>query len=502
MATLNTHKQKLLYDPTRLAQIPSMSSAISSKIAGFKKQHRNLLESATLFFSTYEPTMTRLGKLKKLITTTEKKITLINEYEKKHRHLPKIKGQKSTRGFLLQLYRESEAYNAEFTELKTKIVTLKKQQYENLESLTDNMLDLLDNHHMFSQFLGSMSLSTPLSEEKARCAINEKNKPVFIAALTVLLFDEIRQSKGFTSGYVADNISEIFSGVNQPLINKKLAELPNDTKMRYREELLKPIAKAAVLQSIGSYSTEAAEVYQGDRFKPFQQPERDRLISIINQKSVDYLKQGIGIPSRPFNTKDDKQNFQEYEATKLQFILKLVENKNENHNELSDLLRIPVVYSSFILSTKEEFSYQQSYDAYNIIEQGVSDKVYSEKFGQLFLSIVGKFPIGSGLLFISKINGQIERAMVSGIYPEDPYEPICKQITKGQVQAMTQSEIIISQATNIYFKAARKASEYDEEYYQSRYQGVFVWNANELWEVQIHAKSFWKKDPQRATERN
>lgn len=498
----NTHKQKLLYDTSRLSQIPSMASAISRKIAGFEKQHRNLLKSATIFFSTYQPAMLRLTQLNKIITTVEKKITIINDYEKEHGRLPKVKGHKSTTAVLQQLYRESEANNLEFSELKTKLIKLKNEQYENLELLTDDMLDLLDNHQMFSQFIGSMSLSTPLSEEKARCAINEKNKPVFIAALTVLLFDEIRQHQTFTSSYLADNVSEIFSGVNQPLLKKKLAELPDDIKMRYREELLKPIAKAAVLQSIGSYSTEAEAIYEGDRFKYLKQDERNSLIQVINEKTLSYLKQGIGIPTRPFNTKEEKKNFQEYEATKLQFILKLLQNKNEKNNELSDLLRIPVVYSSFILSTKEECSYQQCYDAYNIIEQGVASKDYNGEFGQLFLSIVGKFPIGSGLLFISKINGQIERAMVSSIYPQHPYEPICKQITKGQVQALTQSEIVISQDTNIYFEAARKASEYDDEYFEKRYQGVYVWNANELWEVQIHAKTFWKKDPLREVERN
>ena len=347
-----------------------------------------------------------------------------------------------------------------------------------------------------------MSLSTPLSEEKARCAINEKSKPVFIAALTVLLFDEIRQHQGFTSGYLADNVSEIFSGVNQGLLNKKLADLPDDTKMRYREELLKPVAKAAVLQSIGSYSTEAAEIYQGDRFRVLPIEERNRLIDIINQKTLGYIKQGIGIPSRAFDTIEEKKHYKAYEAAKLQFTLKLVQNKNDKNNELSDLLRIPVVYTSFILSTKEDFDYQRCYDAYDVIDQGVEKQDYNGNFGQLFLSIVGKFPIGSGLLFISKINGQIERAMVSSIYPENPYEPICKQITKGQVQAMTQSEVVISLETNLYFETARKNSEYDEDYFQSRYQGVYVWNANELWEVQIHAKTFWKKDTQRETERN
>ena len=59
---------------------------------------------------------------------------------------------------------------------------------------------------------------------------------------------------------------------------------------------------------------------------------------------------------------------------------------------------------------------------------------------------------------------------------------------------MMQQEIIIPPANNIFFETARQKSGYDDEYFNLKYQGTFVWNANEVWEVQIPALDFWKKD--------
>ncbi len=71
---------------------------------------------------------------------------------------------------------------------------------------------------------------------------------------------------------------------------------------------------------------------------------------------------------------------------------------------------------------------------------------------------------------------------------------ICKQITRKQSQFLKQSEIKISKDYNLFFADTRNNLASIETYNQERYKDDFVWNANELWETQVPALRFWKKD--------
>jgi hypothetical protein len=119
---------------------------------------------------------------------------------------------------------------------------------------------------------------------------------------------------------------------------------------------------------------------------------------------------------------------------------------------------------------------------------------YNPNFCALFLRMVGRFPIGSGIYFISKETGMIEKGIVSSLFPQNPESPFVKQITRNQLQSLSQTEVIVCKDSNIYFQFVRENSEFDESYFDTRYNAPYVWNANEVWEVQIPALVFWKKD--------
>ncbi len=153
-----------------------------------------------------------------------------------------------------------------------------------------------------------------------------------------------------------------------------------------------------------------------------------------------------------------------------------------------------MTYASFLLSTKQDFDYRQIYQAYDILDDGKKSNAYKAEHVDCFLNMVGRFPLGAGIYVIQQESGEIERAIVSSLYPAHPDEPVCKLITRRQLQFLSQAEVIVSKQSNLFFKACRQASHYDHDFFEARYKNDFTWNATDVWEHQVPAIEFWKRD--------
>ncbi len=482
------------YQTERLSSIPSMASAVSKKISKFQQHHKQLVDDACLFFETYQSDIKKLKKLRKNLASYTSQINIITDYRNKNGKLPLIAGQKSTDKYLTQLYKFEQQRKKELQAHSEAMSLQRKHRYETLDHLTDSMLDLLNNQRIFSQFLGTIVLSTPLPDEKIRCVRNEKFKPIYIAGLVVALFEELRLTHNFENSYLKESMADLFQESSASFMSLEQNNLPVEVMAEYREEILKPIAKAALLLSIGSYSPEAEEIFNGDRYRHLTDEERIHLVETVRLKSIDYLKYGIGVIQKKVNTHQEKLEYVQYERNKLKFMLSFFQIENSENSELLKLIRIPLIYSSFMVSTKPEFDYQNIYKAYETLQESAKMREIDPFYTKLFLSMVGKFPLGSGIYFIAKQSGKVEKAIVSSLYPSDPEQPICKQITRNQIQSLSQKEIIIPQSSNLFFAASRRRSEFSDEFYKLKFNNIYTWNANEVWEVQISALEFWKKD--------
>jgi len=491
----NKNKWQLAtYQTERLSTIPSMASAVSKKISSFMFAHRKMVDEASAFFSTYKSDLLKLKKLNKNLSNYSDQIDIINDYKKEHGKLPQIVNQSSTDKYLTQLYKLEQQIKTEYKLLHSKILQEKINRFEALDHLTDNMLDLLNNQRVFSQFLGTIVLSTPLPDEEVRCIRNEKFKPIYIAGLVVALFEEIRLTGDFKNAYLNESMQDLFENKTDSFMALEQNGLSNEVMAQYREDVLKPLAKAALLQSIGSYAPEAQDIFAGDRYRMLTVKERAKLIETVRLKSIDYFKFGIGIVQRKANTQEERLEHSQFEQKKLSFILSFFEKENNDNSELHKLIRIPLIYSSFMVPTKPEFNYKKIYTAYDTLKESAMNKQTDPIYTKLFLSMVGYFPLGSGIYFISQETHAIEKGIVSSLYPATPHEPICKQITRQQIKSMSQKEVVVSPNTNVFFTNTRLKSEFEPEFYNLKYKNTYTWNANEVWEVQIPALEFWRKD--------
>ncbi len=492
----------------RFSQIPTMVSEISRKISDFRQRYRKLVENAETFFNEYQTEYDSLSSLKKKIQKFQDQIDRIDNFRKDKGRFPSIKGQTSTPRYVNRLVAKQSKFEDECLELQNRLNEERNQRYQTLDHLIDEILDLLDGHQIFSQFLGTIALSTPSPEEKIRHIRNEKNKPIYIAALAIALFEEVRLQRTFESPYLNAKLKTIFTtkekmslmaskGETESRIHMNRRPMPADVKLAYRDKVLKPLAKAALLQSIGLHSPEAKSLLGKDSSRKLSQSERKALLAIIEKKTTDFIKLGVGIPTVRFDSRQQKENFVKEEQQQLDFILETLTALKEKRHELGDLLRIPMTYASFLLSTKKEFDYKEIYRAYDILEDGKNCQEYHPDYVDYFLKMVGRFPLGSGIYFVQQESGEIERAIVSSLFPPNVDEPVCKQITRRQIQFLSHKEIIVSKQSNFFFDSSRKKSHYNEEYLNARYPDGFTWNAVDLWEVQIPAIEFWKRDGSR-----
>ncbi len=488
-----TYKQQTLLTE-RLSEIPTMASAISAKISEFQQHYRMLVDDAKLFFRSYQEDRLVLDMSKKNLLECQKQINIIHNHKKEHGRLPRIKGQRSTKRYLQRLLDLRDKHEGDYIRCFKLTRDKRIKRFNSLDSLVDKILDLLNNHKICSQFLGTIALSTPLAHESVRCVRNEKYKPIYTTALAILLFEQVRLNCVFNNDYLRRGLQAILSDSSLAFMDNAKQVMQATERMAYREDILKPLAKAALIQSIGSYSPEVEAVLEGDRYRKLNQDERQSFVDLTRDKSLDYLKYAIGLPERRFDSRAQKTEFLQYEARKLRYILSLVDYKQQDDDQLRGIIQLPIVYSSFMISTKVEYDYKQIFKAYDVIKRGISDLTYPKTYAELFLNMLGRFPLGSGLYFYCLETKSVEKAVVSSLFPEDEDEPVCKQITRQQNQFLKQSELKISKEYNLFFAESRESLIETEGYNQERYQNEFVWNANELWETQVPALRFWKKD--------
>lgn len=152
-------------------------------------------------FEEYPQDYRRLTVLKHKVNTYQDQIEYIENYRKEKREVPVDKGQPSAQRYMARLVAQQTNSDNELRALEDKLRVQSNKRYEHLDHLTDYMLNLLNGERTFSQFLGTIALSTPSPKEKVRHIRNERYKPIYITALTIALFEELRLKSKFETPF-------------------------------------------------------------------------------------------------------------------------------------------------------------------------------------------------------------------------------------------------------------------------------------------------------------
>jgi len=332
--------------------------------------------------------------------------------------------------------------------------------------ICDEILDLTEGdtfeetNRKSSQVLGTIQL---LSRTQGRdvAAINELHKPLYRAILTLRLFDRLLIDDNVQDSYVAS-----FLGEYQGEQYQHLKEVNKASFEAFRVDVKRAVLGASLLQDIGNYHPDAQAILKGkennlDPYRTLEIEERKNLLQINYRETVRYLIEGLGVARYQGNLKEERDHFNKVEKAKLIFIKSLLKKAIVPKESIGNILKVPQIYTSIVLSTKSSYNYKLIPRVFHALEQNAERGNCSSRVVAALYQITGMFPQGYGVTNLPlDAHGQslqrYEYAIVNQLYPENPEEPCCRIATRQLAFISYGSDLVVRKSENLYFKGSAK----------------------------------------------
>lgn len=335
-------------------------------------------------------------------------------------------------------------------------------RYQSLRRLCLDILTLSESdtfeetNIQTAKILGTIQLMSP-TEGKHVAGSNQKSKHLYKALLSLRLLDRL----------LLDN------NISHPFIVKRKqadADLATDSEYRpFRDDVQVPLLMACLLQDIGSCHPDAQLILKGpagdlDEFRMLENDERTELLKISYRESLNFVVHALGIGVYQGNSKEQRDWYVQNEREKQAFLIFLLKNAIKPEHGVGNLLKIPQIYTSVVLSTKANYSYESLPKVGLVLEKGVEKGIYSSVAVAGLLKITGIFPQGFGVTYIPKDSDRqdldrYEYAIVTGLYPDEPRTPVCRMVTRNLTYNVSAQGCIVSIENNLYYPTARKKLE-------------------------------------------
>lgn len=391
---------------------------------------------------------------------------------------------------LLQAQNERQTFQqARNDEASVRLTTLKKICLDILELCQGESQE--DTNMNSAKLLGTIQLLSP-TEGKHVAASNQKSKHLYKAILSLRLLDKLLADGELNNAYV-----------QQRYMASKGKKNGKDEYDPFRDDVQIPLLMAALLQDIGNCHPEALLILKGadgkaDEFRVLENDERLALLQISYRESLKYVTQGLGLDKYSGNSREERDQFIKLEGERQNFVLMLLKNAIKPEHGIGNVLKIPQIYTSVVLSTKSSFAYETLPKVALVLEKGVEKGVYSKVAVDALLSITGIFPQGFGITYIPKDSDRqdldrYEYAIVTGLYPADIRQPVCRMVTRNLTYNVSAQGCIVSVENNLYYPQARKKLERISEERLLEILSKLVSNFEERKNMPLLPK-FWRPD--------
>jgi len=317
-----------------------------------------------------------------------------------------------------------------------------------------------DTNRKSAQLLGTIQLLS-YTEGKKVPAHNEKSKSLYKAILALRLLDKL-----IIDGQIVEpNILKYLDNVSgEDYLEFSLKD--PEAAQRFMTQIKIPVIMAALLQDIGNYHPKAQEIICGSdgKLSPFRTLElaqRKELLQINYQQTIKYLTGAIGIPAFVGNTKAERDAFYAEEHEKQRFIQQLLKSSVNPKKSIGNVLKVPQIYTSIILSTKTSYNYKLLPQVFQVLNKNAELGACSQGVVDTLYKITGMFPQGFGVVYIplgdfGEKGGCYEYAIVNGLYPEKPKQPICRMVTRKLAFMGFGHDVVIKENSNLYFSQTAK----------------------------------------------
>lgn len=308
-----------------------------------------------------------------------------------------------------------------------------------------------------AQLLGTIQLISPI-EGKKIAAHNEQCKALYKAVLCLRLLDKLCLDKTIADSYIKDFIGNI-----TPDLYVKFASVAPIEYQRFVEQVKVPLIMAALIQDIGHFHPDAQAILCGehndqDPYRALDIENRKKLLQINYQNTLNFLISGIGVGEYIGNSRVDKNEFDHDEKQKISFVKQILKSSINPKNGIGNLLKVPQIYTSIILSTKPNYNYKSLPKVFQVLNLNAERGHCSQKVADALYQITGMFPQGFGIVCMPNDafleNGDCyEYAVVNQLYPEDPLAPNCRMATRRMAFISFGQNIVVKASCNLYFTA-------------------------------------------------
>ncbi|WP_286271132.1 hypothetical protein [Thalassotalea hakodatensis] len=339
--------------------------------------------------------------------------------------------------------RQLDKLEREYRDIKQEFKFESNDRYKYLYNICKEILSLTEGAtfaetiRKSAQMLGTIQLLCPTVGKRV-AEVNERSKPLYKSVLTLRLLDQLCIDKAMVAN--DGHVKSVLGALSGDAF-KTMQELDKDTHEAFIENVKIPVVMASLLQDIGHFHPEAQRIVKGadgtlDPHRTLPVEERKALLQINYRETVKFLIDGIGAPIYVGNSKADRDKFNVAEHKKLIFIKHLLKSAIAPKLGVGNLIKVPQIYTSIILSTKDSYNYKLLPKVYQALNQNAERGTCSPLVVDTLRKITGDFPQGFGVTFIpkdsdGKSGDHYEYAIVNQLYPKDPKHPLCRAATRG-----------------------------------------------------------------------
>jgi len=388
------------------------------------------------------------------------------------------------------------------------------ERHGHLQSICFEIIELTEGNSFeetnrkSAQLLGTIQLISPTEGGKV-AENNEKCQALYKAILSLRLLDRLLINNEVNDPFIKQALEEFE--------DKSYAEFDSTERLRFTELVKIPIIMSALLQDIGHYHNKGQAIIFGengeqDPNRTLDVEERKKLLQINYKYTIAYISNGFGIPSYVGNSKAERDQFIIDEQLKHQFIIKLIKNSFKAKQGIGNILKVPQLYVSIVLSVKNNYNYKVLPKVFQVLNKNAELGICSQKAVDALYQIMGMFPQGYGVIHMPEDEmGQqgdcYEYAIVNRLYPQEPENPLCRIATRRLAFISHGHNVEVKKVNNLYYpEMAKKVASLSKERlneilellssnYEERKQLDLLprcWHANEFFSVKNNQK-LWNK---------
>ncbi len=305
-----------------------------------------------------------------------------------------------------------------------------------------------------AKVLGTILLLSP-GKGKSLSRYHQQLKPAYKAVLCYQFISKLDKSNTIRNAHITN-----YSMYERP--QKHVGFQAQD----YVQAVILPILLGAIFQDVGMLHPSVVKVLEGtdnnklDPFRVLAPEERDHMLKLNHKYTLLYLREGLGAQKYRGNSSYERSEFEHIESERLIFQQNLISDGSSSKTGVSEILKVPQIYTSVVLSSKQDYKMSDLPKAAILLEQMAIKKTLSAKAVNEFVSIVGYFPQGYGICYIpeqSNKSSNFEYAVVNRLYPPNKQTPLCRKVSRKGVFNSSGNNLLVPKAQNLHFPDARKS---------------------------------------------